>query len=291
MKPLQQSICLITGATQGIGKITAIELAKKGFTVIFAARDAGKAETVKREISDAVGRNDVHYIIADLRSLKEVRSLADTFQKSYPRLDVLINNAGVFPPARRITEDGFEFSYQVNYLSHFLLTHLLLEQLGRSEQGRIINLSSSVHSMGKFDPNNLQSEEAFSVIGTYAASKLFMLLFTIELAEKLADTRITANALHPGIVRTQMMLGAPGVFRLMAYLSLPFSVSPEHGAETSVYLATSPDVSAFSGEYFVKSKPAAIKSKFNTPEIRALLWNISAEGAFGSLGVPIPEEL
>jgi retinol dehydrogenase-12 len=279
MKAAPKSICLITGATEGIGRVTALELARKGFTVVLAARDAARAEGVKREITVSTGRTDVDYILADLSSLRQVRQLAATFQQRYPRLDVLINNAGIFAPARKMTEDGFESSYQVNYLSPFLLTQLLLEDLGRSEQGRIINLSSSVYTMGKFNPQNLQSEKSFSVIGTYAASKLLMLLFTVELARRLSDTRITANALHPGIVRTRMMLRAPGAFRVMAYLSLPFSISPQQGAETTVYLAASPEVSTLSGEYFVKCEPVATKSKFNTEEIRTLLWRLSAAGA------------
>jgi NAD(P)-dependent dehydrogenase (short-subunit alcohol dehydrogenase family) len=188
---------------------------------------------------------------------------------------VLINNAGIFPPSRKLTADGFEASFQVNYLSHFLLTRLLLDHIQSSEQGRIINLSSSVHSVGKFDPDNLQSEMKFSVMNAYSASKLFMLLFTIELARRLAGTKTTANAVHPGIVRTKMMLRAPGIFKVISYLALPFSVSPQKGAATSVYLASSPEVKQVSGRYFVDSKPTAFRTKFNTDEVRELLWNIS----------------
>jgi retinol dehydrogenase-12 len=158
---MEKPICLITGATAGIGKFTALELARKGFTVVIAARNKGHAELVKTEIATAT-KGDVDYIVADLASLKEVRYLAEAFKQRYPRLDVLINNAGIFPPTRKLTVDGFEASFQVNYLSHFLLTRLLLDHIQNSEQGRIINLSSSVHSVGKFDPDNLQSEMKFS---------------------------------------------------------------------------------------------------------------------------------
>lgn len=273
MKP----ICLITGATDGVGRATAIELARKGFTVVIAARDAAKAAAVVMEIETATGRRDADYIVADLRSLAQVRALSDTFHQRYPRLDVLINNAGIFPGARQLTGDGFEAAYQVNYLSQFYLTHLMLNALKAARQGRIINLSSSVHSGGKFDPQNLQSEKKFSSFGTYANSKLLMLLFTIELAERLKLAPITANAVHPGVVKTPMMLRAPGIFRAVAYLSLPFALSPSQGAETSVYLASSPEVSGVSGKYFARSSEAKIKSAFNTPENRELLWNLSMQ--------------
>ena len=274
---LHKPICLITGATEGVGKATASELISRGFTVVLAARNAAKADEVKAEIKATTG-GEVDIILADLTSLKTVHQLSETFKRRYPRLDVLINNAGIFVPTRKVTEDGFEASYQVNYLSHFLLTHLLIDELKKSEQGRIVNLSSSVYTVGKFDAQNLQSEKRFSVMGAYAASKLFMLLFSVDLAERLEETPITVNAAHPGIARTQMMLRAPGMFKVVSYLALPFSVSPEKGAATSVYLASSPEIATVSGRYFTSCKPTAIKSKFNTETIRRHLWEKSAEG-------------
>ena len=190
---------------------------------------------------------------------------------------MLINNAGIFAPARVMTEDGFETTYQVNYLSHFYLTHLLLDELRKSGEGRIINLSSSVYVAGKFDVNNLQSEKRFSTFGAYSDSKLLMLLFTIELAERLKGTGVTANAVHPGVVRTQMMLRAPGVFRLIAYLALPFALSPQKGAATSVYLASSAEVKDVSGRYFTRCRATTFKTTFNTPNNRNLLWDLSME--------------
>jgi NAD(P)-dependent dehydrogenase (short-subunit alcohol dehydrogenase family) len=273
MKP----ICLITGATDGIGRATAIALAAKGFTVVLAARNAAKAQAVVKDIEAATGRRDADYIVADLQSLAQVRALSDAFHQRYPRLDVLINNAGIFSGARQLTGDGFEASYQVNYLAQFYLTHLMLDALKAARQGRIINLSSSVHSSGKFDPHNLQSEKRFSSFATYANSKLLMLLFTLELAERLKLTPITANAVHPGVVKTPMMLHAPGIFKVVGYLALPFALSPEQGAATSVYLATSPDVARTSGKYFANSKEAKIKTAFNTPENREALWNLTMQ--------------
>lgn len=284
---MSNPICLITGATEGVGKVTAVELAKKGFTVVIAARNADKAVALQKEIERLTCTTSCDYIVADLRSLEQVRQLAATFRLRYSRLGVLINNAGVFLPARTETEDGYETMFQVNYLSPFLLTNLLLQELQRSEQGRIVNLSSSVYAMGKFDPDNLQSvgvgvgvgERHFSVLGRYAATKLFVLMFTEELARRLKGTSVTANAVHPGIVRTRMMLQAPGALRLVSYLSLPFSVSPFKGARTSVYLASAPEARGFSGQYFANSRPAAVKNKFDTPENRVLLWELSMNAA------------
>jgi NAD(P)-dependent dehydrogenase (short-subunit alcohol dehydrogenase family) len=276
---MKNPICLITGATEGVGKVTALELAKKGFTIVVAARSANKAEALAKEIETSTGSKSCDYIVADLGSLRQVRNLAETFRRRYSTLDVLINNAGIFLPTRTETEDGFEMMFQVNYLSPFLLTNLLLDELRKSEQGRIINLSSSVYSLGKFDPHNLQSEKRFSVLGAYAATKLFVLMFTEELARRLTATSVTANAVHPGIVRTRMMLQAPGALRLMSYLSLPFSISPLQGARTTVYLASSPEVKGISGQYFAKSKRRAVKNKFDTPENRALLWDLSLNAA------------
>jgi NAD(P)-dependent dehydrogenase (short-subunit alcohol dehydrogenase family) len=273
---MDKPICLITGATDGVGKATATELARNGFAVVLAARNEAKAVAVTTDITTATGNRDVDYLIGDLASLTQLRGLADTFTARYPRLDVLINNAGVFMPERIVTEDGYEATFQINYLSQFVLTHLMLDELRKSQQGRIINLSSSAYRAGKFDPENLQSEQRFSTFGSYTASKLMVLLFTQELAKRLGHTRITANAVHPGIVRTQMMLNPPGaLFRAVSYLSLPLSVSPPKGASRSVYLARSPEVAAVSGRYFTRAKEKRVKSAFDTEENRELLWALS----------------
>ena len=273
MKP----ICLITGATEGIGRATAIELAAKGFTVVVAARNEAKARAVVKDIESITGRCDADVIMADLRSLAAVHTLAETFNSRYPRLDVLINNAGIFSPTRVVTDDGFEATYQVNYLSQFYLTHLLLDALKQSNQSKIINLSSNAYSAGKFDPGNLQSEKRFSTIASYATSKLLLLMFTVELADRLRSTRVTANAVHPGVVNTHMLKSATGLFKLIAILATPFAIAPEKGAATSIYLASSPDVQAISGKYFTRCKEAAIKTAFNSPEHRGRLWNLSMQ--------------
>ena len=237
---MDKPICLITGATDGIGRETALELAAKGFVVVVAARDAAKAQALVKEIELTTGHSDADTITADLRSLAEVRQLSEIFHQRYPRLDVLINNAGIFSGVRQLTGDGFETTYQVNYLAPFYLTYLMLDALKQAEQGRIINLSSSVYTAGKFDPENLQGEKRFSTFSAYSNSKLLMLLSTIELASRLKATPVTANAVHPGVVRTQMMLRAPGIFRAVGYLALPFALSPRQGAATSLHLRHRP---------------------------------------------------
>jgi retinol dehydrogenase 12 len=274
---MDKPICLITGATDGIGKVTATALARKGYAVVLAARNEAKATTVARDIVASTGNRDVDYLTADLKSLAQLHRLAETFTVRYPRLDVLINNAGIIMPRRALTEDGYETTFQVNYLAQFYLTRLLLNELEKSPQGRVINLSSSVYRVGKFDPDNLQSEQRFSTLGAYAASKLCVLLFTIELAHRLGPTRVTANAVHPGIVRTPMMTGAPGFFRAISYAALPFSLSPNEGAATSVFLASSADGAQVSGQYFTKAKVKKVKTASNTQANRDLLWTLSMD--------------
>jgi retinol dehydrogenase-12 len=274
---MDKPICLVTGATDGIGKVTATELARSGYSVVLAARNEAKAASVTREIVASTGNRDVAYLTADLASLAQVHRLADAFAVRYPRLDVLINNAGVVMPRRVLTEDGYETTFQVNYLAPFYLTQLLRNELEKSPQGRVVNLSSSVYRAGKFDPDDLQRERRYSTIGAYAASKLCVLLFTIELAHRVRPTRVTANAAHPGIVRTPMMRGAEGVFRAISLAALPFSRSPERGAATSLFLARSPEVAQASGQYFVNSAPKHVKSGYNTPQNRDLLWNLSMD--------------
>jgi NAD(P)-dependent dehydrogenase (short-subunit alcohol dehydrogenase family) len=288
---MNERVCLITGGTEGIGKATAIGLARKGLRIVLAARNPAKAEAVKREIALATGRTDTDHVVADLTSLRQVHELAETFKQRYPRLDVLINNAGIFMPMRRLTEDGYESTYQVNYLSQFMLTQLLLDELAKSPDGRIVNLSSSAYTLGRFDPDNLQSERQFSTFAAYAASKLFMLMFTIELAERLRGTNVTAYAVHPGVVRTQMMLRAPGFFRLIAYLALPFALSPQKGAATTVYVAGSPNVRSESGKYLTKCKPVTVRHPFITRPYREHLWNISMNSLERSTAIDAPAGL
>jgi len=272
---MNQQICLITGATDGIGKQTALALAKKGYKIVIVGRNKDKTEAVKKEIEEFATDSTVDYLLADFTSLKQIHQLVETFKSRYTKLDVLINNIGIFATERKLTEDGFEMCYQVNYLSQFFLSNLLLDYIKKSTNGRIINLSSMVYSKGKFDINNLQSEKKFAVLDTYADTKLFTVMFTMQLAEEVKGTKVTVNNVDPGIVRTQMVANAPGMLKIFNYITRPFSVSPAKGAATSIYLASSEEVNNVSGKYFKNSKAVATKNKFNTKENRELLWDIS----------------
>jgi len=266
---------LITGATSGIGKATAHALAAMGYEVILAVRNVDKAEAVKQEIISQTKNRNVNYIIADLTSQKQVRECIETFKKNYQSLDVLINNAGVCLPKKRITNDGMEESFQINHLSYFMFSNLLIDSLKKSANPRIIVVSSGAYAGGKFDPDNFQSEKGFSSFGTYSNTKLLNILFTLELAERLKDTSITVNALHPGVVSTNFGSEIKGLYSVLYGIFKVFLLSPEKGAETSVYLASSEEVKNVTGKYFVKCKPAEIKNAYINPGNRKILWEKS----------------
>jgi NAD(P)-dependent dehydrogenase (short-subunit alcohol dehydrogenase family) len=268
---------LITGANSGIGKATAAALAAKGYQVVFIARNPEKAEAVKKEIISTTHNTAVDFIIADMMSLSQIRKCAETFKLKYQNLDVLINNAGVCLPERRITTDGFEEMFQINYLSHFVLTNLLLEELKKSPGARIINVSSGGYKSGKFDIENLQSEKKFSTIGTYCNTKLLNILFTFELAELLKGTDITVNTLHPGVVRTNFAGELKGIFKFLNQLFKPFLLSPEKGASTSVFLASSEEVISITGKYFEKCKVVEPMNEFINAANQKILWEKSLQ--------------
>ncbi|MCU0471888.1 MAG: SDR family oxidoreductase [Bacteroidales bacterium] len=268
---------LITGANSGIGKATATELSAKGYQIVFIARDLQKAEAVKNEIISSSGNSNVDFIIADLLSLTDVRKSAELFKERYQKLDILINNAGVCLPERKITVDGFEEMFQINHLSHFLLTNKLLDLLKNSDDPRIINVSSAGYKAGRFDPENLQSEKKFSSFTTYCDTKLLNILFTFELAEKLKEIGVTVNALHPGVVRTNFAGELKGVFGLINNMFKPFLLSPKKGAETSVHLASSEEVRNITGKYFEKCKAVVPKNEFINSANQKLLWEKSMQ--------------
>jgi NAD(P)-dependent dehydrogenase (short-subunit alcohol dehydrogenase family) len=267
---------LITGGTSGIGKATANAIAAMGWRVIFTARNSDKAASVKNEIIGNTGNKNVDFVLADLTSVVSVSQCAKYVSDNYENIDVLINNAGVCLPERRITADGFEESFQINYLSHFILTNLLLDKICKSEDPRIINLSSAAHAAGRFDPGNLNSEKYYSPVRTYSDTKLYNILFTLELAERLKG-RISVNALHPGVVSTNFGHEFGGVFNFIYNLGRPFMITPQKGAKTSIYLASSDDVKGMSGKYFVRCKPVRLKNRYLTEENRKMLWQRSLE--------------
>ncbi len=265
---------MITGANSGIGKATAIGLAKMGANIVMVCRDREKGETAMNEIKTVSGNEEISLLIADLSSQEQIRALVKNFKEKFDQLHVLINNAGIMPSKRRESVDGYEMNFAVNYLAPFLLTNLLLDVLKRSAPSHIINVSSGLHKTAELDLSDLQSENKFSSFKVYGQSKLALILFTYELSRRLEGTGVTVNALHPGLIKTN--LGRDFSFFMRNFQKL-FSKKPEVGAETSIYLASSPDVETVSGKYFVNRQ--AVKSSDQTydEDLAKELWNISLE--------------
>jgi retinol dehydrogenase 14 len=272
-----EKICLITGATSGIGKATAMGLANMGASVVMVGRDRGRGEAALAEIKEKSGNTSVDLMLADVSSQEQLRRLADEFKEAYPRLDVLINNAGVFRSKRITTADGLEMTFAINHLAYFLLTNLLLDVLKASAPSRIVNVSSGDHGNGTIDFDDLQGEKGYKGAKAYSQSKLANVLFTYELARRLEGTGVTANCLHPGVVRTNFGSGVSGVFGFMVRALRPLMKSPEKGAETSIYLASSPEVESLSGRYFVKKAEARSSDVSYDERLARRLWEVSAE--------------
>ncbi len=274
---MRGKICLITGANSGLGKATASELAKMGSTVIMVCRNEGKGEAAMSQIKKE-SRNDlIDLLIADLSSTQSVRQAADEFRKRYSNLHVLINNAGLFNIRRYVTAEGYERTFAVNYLSTFLLTNLLLERLKVSAPSRVVNVSSVAHYGGHINFGDLQGMRRYSGFTAYSQSKLAMILFTRELATKLQGTGVTAYSLHPGAVATNIGSRPAGPLGFVMKLSKLFMASPEKGAETIVYLASSPDVEGASGEYFEKKKVRRSSEESYDLEQAGKLWKVSRQ--------------
>jgi NAD(P)-dependent dehydrogenase (short-subunit alcohol dehydrogenase family) len=245
---------LISGATFGIGQATALQLARLGATTIVAGRNEEKSRKVVAEMRQETGNPNVHYLLADLSSISQTVSLAEEFRARYGRLDVLVNNVGAFAWRRHLTADGLERIFALNYLvGHFLLTGLLLDLLRASAPSRIINVSSSAHTAGKIDFDNLQGNGHYSGWKAYSQSKLANVLYTYALARRLEGSGVTVNALHPGVVASGFATpdNTPDVLdRGFRKLFALFARSPAEGAETSVYLATAPELEGVTGRYF-----------------------------------------
>jgi NAD(P)-dependent dehydrogenase (short-subunit alcohol dehydrogenase family) len=248
-------ICLVTGATNGIGKATAQALAQMGATVVIVGRNPAKCAAVVSEIKHSSGNDAVEALSADLSIMAEVRQVAEQFKANYQQLHVLVNNAGAAFGQRQITAEGFEKTFALNHLSYFLLTSLLLDTLKASAPARIVNVSSNSHQGAHLDFDDLQSERGSFVFHAYGRSKLAVVVFSYELARRLAGTGVTANVLHPGLVRTGFASNLGVVPSAAIGFFMRFvGVTPEQGAQTSVYLATSPAVENVTGKYWEKSK-------------------------------------
>ncbi len=276
---MQGKICMVTGANSGIGKATALALAQMGATVVMVCRDRARGEEAKREITTKSRNNAVDLLQADLSSQQSIRKLVENFQHHYTHLHVLINNAGAtFPGRRRETVDGLEMTFAVNYLAPFLLTNLLLDTLKASAPARIVNVSSAAHTSGSIQMDDLQAEKLYRPMRTYPQSKLAVVLFTYELARRLQGSGVTANCLHPGFVATHFgQRDAGPAFRLLVKVIGSFGTSPEKGAKTSIYLASSPDVEGVTGTYFVKSISRRSASISYDESLQRQLWELSAK--------------
>jgi NAD(P)-dependent dehydrogenase (short-subunit alcohol dehydrogenase family) len=276
--PMAGKVAVITGGTGGIGKATAIGIATMGARVGVTGRDLARAEQAAADIRAASGNPAVDAFAAHMTSQAEVRRLAVAVLNAYPRLDVLINNVGGFWAHRHPTTDALERTFALNHLAPFLLTNLLLDRLKASAPARVVTVSSGAQSMGRIDFNDLQGVRNYSGQRAYNQSKLANVMFTIELARRLDGTGVTATAVHPGVVRTNF--GAEDqawFFAVISRVARPLLKTPAQGAQTPIYLATSPDIEGVTGQFFANRKPkTANKVVYNT-EMTARLWQISAD--------------
>ncbi len=289
---MQGKVCLVTGSSSGIGKVTARELARMGATVVMVCRNRAKGEVTQAEIKEASGNAQVDLIVADLSELSQVRRAASEFLQKYAQLHVLIHNAGAINGERKGTPDGLENTFATNYLAPFLLTQLLLDVLKASAPARIVNVSSSGHTSGLIDFADLQGIQSYSFMKAYTQSKLAQIYFTYELADRLEGTGVTVNALHPGLVASNFNSGTKGMAHVIGEVVYFFrSISVEKGAQTTLYLATSPEVEGVSGKYFSNCKQIPSSKLSYDVTVRQRLWKVSEELIRqNELSHPIPEQ-
>jgi NAD(P)-dependent dehydrogenase (short-subunit alcohol dehydrogenase family) len=285
---MEGRVCIVTGATAGIGKETALALAKLGATVVIVARDAAKSARTVDEIENEVPGAKLDVVLADFASLDAVRDAAAEIARRYRAIHVLVNNAGVANKHRIVTIDGYEQIFAVNHLAPFLFTRELVPMLRSGAPSRIVNVASVAERNNPIDFDDLQSEKNYGGFRTYGKSKLANVMFTYQLAARLGGTGITANCLHPGAVATDMLKKIP---KLLYALISPFLLTPEQGAVTQVYLASSPRVEGVTGGYYVKSKAARSSPRSYDVSAQKRLWYLSeamvashaSEGSAGNL--------
>ena len=271
---LKGKTTIITGATSGIGKVTALAIARDGAHLVLPVRNMEKGEVLKAEIISETGNKSVELMLCDLASMDSIRSFAKEFMAKYDRLHLLVNNAGLWESKRKESADGIEMNFAVNHLAPFLMTHLLLDIIKKSAPARIINVSSTAHKYAKMNFDDLEGKKGWSSMKSYAQSKLANIFFTRKLARELEGTGITVNCLHPGVVSTHLFDKMPRFFRRIFGL---FMISSEKGAETSIFLATSPEVDEVSGVYFKKKKMAKTTRHAEDMKAADMLWEVSKE--------------
>jgi NAD(P)-dependent dehydrogenase (short-subunit alcohol dehydrogenase family) len=289
--PMAGKTCLITGATAGIGEVTARELARAGARVIIVGRSPGRCAATLERIRNQTGATAVESLLADLSFQEDVRRLADQVRERCDRLDVLVNNAGGMFLDRRETVAGIELTLALNHLSYFLLTTQLLPLLKASAPSRIVNVASDAHNGCSIDFDDIQGRRRYTGWRAYKRSKLANILFTYELARRLEGTGATANTLHPGFVRTDFFKDFTGWVGFITKLGAALvAIGPEEGARTSVYLASSPEVEGVSGRYFVKSRPARSSPQSHDRAAAERLWRLSEEMTGRAATIAVPDE-
>lgn len=272
---LNGRVCVVTGATRGIGRATAEELARAGATLVLICRRRPDGEEVAAAIARAGSAPAPTVVEADLSSQAAVRAAAEEIRSRHERLHVLVNNAGLIPRSREVTVDGLEMQLAVNHLAPFLLTNLLLDRLRSSAPSRVVTVSSTTHQGAELDFADLQSERRYDAEDVYAVTKLMNLLFTYELARRLQGTGVTANALHPGAVATRLLADYMKVPLVGRALARTFGASPEQGADTVVYLAASPEVAGVTGKYFTNRRETRSSPASYDESAARRLWELS----------------
>lgn len=274
---LKDRVVVVTGANSGIGLETAPGLAGRGAHVVMVSRDRQKGERAAEDVRRGTGNPRVDLLLADLSSQAEVRRLADDVLERYPRVHVLLHNAGVILPERRLSPDGIEMNLAVNHLAPFLLTALLQDRLIESRPARVVNVGSDSQQRAKLDLDDLHSRHRYSMFGAYGRSKLLQTICTYELARRLSGRGVTANILHPGAVRTGLGDELSGVLSGVWWVMSRFLLSPEQGAQNSIYVAAAPELEGVTGQYFVKRRPAKSNPLSYDEALAGQVWELSAQ--------------
>ncbi len=278
MNQMQDRIVMVTGANAGIGLQTALALAEMGAHVVMVSRSRERGEQAVDEVRTATGSKMVDLLLCDYSSQTSIHQMTEQYNRDYPRLDVLVNNAGLINMSRETTVDGLETTFAVNHLGYFMNTLLLMESLQRGSAVRIVNVSSDAHRGAKINFDDLQGEQKYTGFGAYGQSKLANILFTYELDRRLAGTGIVTNVLHPGFVATNFAKNNGGIMRgVMSVIGKIAARSPEKGAETSIYLAASPEVEGISGKYFSDCKAVQSSPESYDVQVAQRLWEVSLE--------------
>ena len=268
---------VLTGASRGIGRETALALGKMGADLSIVVRDAERGKAVAEEVRALKGGGDVEVFIADLSSLGDIRRVGAELLAKHDVIDVLVNNAGALLMDRQVTKDGYEATFATNHLGYFLVTKMLLDAVKKAPAGRIVNVASEAHRRGSLAFDDLMGEKKYAGWFAYSASKLANILFTAELARRLEGTKVTTNSLHPGVIASGFARNNDGLVGFLAKLASPFLMSSEDGAKTTLFLATDPSGAATNGLYFSKCKPKTPSREARDASVAKRLWDVSEE--------------